>query len=56
MQQSIDPAMRSPLRWAICGFLLLSVTLTLMRLRNLILLVDKHRPWVSELAARRGYS
>ncbi len=36
MQQSIDPAMRSPLRWSIFGFLLLSATLTLMRMRNLI--------------------
>lgn len=40
MQQSIDPAMRSPLRWSIFGFLLLSATLTLMRMRNLILLME----------------
>ena len=46
MQQSIDPAMRSPLRWSIFGFLLLSATLTLMRMRNLILLMEKRRPWV----------
>ena len=54
MQQSIDPAMRSPLRWSIFGFLLLSATLTLMRMRNLILLMEKRRPWVSELILKRG--
>ena len=54
MQQSIDPAMRSPLRWSILGFLLLSATLTLMRMRNLILLMEKRRPWVSELILKRG--
>ena len=53
MQQSIDPAMRSPLRWSIFGFLLLSATLTLMRMRNLILLMEKRRPWVSELILKR---
>ncbi|MEA7188016.1 hypothetical protein ONJ45_27990, partial [Salmonella enterica subsp. enterica serovar Virginia] len=42
-QQSIDPAMRSPLRWAIAGFLLLFMTLALMRMRNLILLMEKRR-------------
>ena len=55
MQQSIDPAMRSPLRWSIFGFLLLSATLTLMRMRNLILLMEKRRPWVSELILKRGH-
>ncbi|ASL51936.1 Cytochrome c-type biogenesis protein CcmC, putative heme lyase for CcmE [Salmonella enterica subsp. enterica serovar Enteritidis] len=54
MQQSIDPAMRSPLRWAIAGFLLLFMTLALMRMRNLILLMEKRRPWVSELILKRG--
>ena len=54
MQQSIDPAMRSPLRWSIFGFLLLSATLTLMRMRNLILLMEKRRPRVSELILKRG--
>ncbi len=48
MQQSIDPAMRSPLRWSIFGFLLLSATLTLMRMRNLILLMEKKTPSVGE--------
>lgn len=50
MQQSIDPSMRTPLRWAILGYLLLFVTLTLMRLRNLILNQERHRPWVALLA------
>lgn len=36
------------------GFLLLSATLTLMRMRNLILLMEKRRPWVSELILKRG--
>jgi len=52
MQQSIDPSMRTPLRWAILGYLLFFITLTLMRLRNLILLMDRHRPWVVALAAK----
>ncbi|STJ19639.1 Heme exporter protein C [Escherichia coli] len=43
-----------PLRWSIFGFLLLSATLTLMRMRNLILLMEKRRPWVSELILKRG--
>ncbi|MFR4096146.1 MAG: heme ABC transporter permease, partial [Escherichia coli] len=54
MQQSIDQSMRTPLRWSIFGFLLLSATLTLMRMRNLILLMEKRRPWVSELILKRG--
>ncbi|ECI2704922.1 heme ABC transporter permease, partial [Salmonella enterica] len=54
MQQSIDPAMRSPLRWAITGYLLLFMTLSLMRMRNLILLMEKRRPWVGELILKRG--
>lgn len=40
MQQSIDPAMRTPLRLAIVGYLLLFVTLALMRMRNLILMME----------------
>lgn len=55
MKQSIDPAMRSPLRWAIAGYLLLFMTLSLMRMRNLILLMEKRRPWVSELILKRGH-
>ncbi|MGS8663088.1 heme ABC transporter permease, partial [Salmonella enterica subsp. enterica serovar Infantis] len=55
MQQSIDPAMRSPLRWAIAGDLLLFMTLALMRMRNLIFLMEKRRPWVSELLRERGH-
>ena len=51
MQQSIDPGMRTPLRWSIIGYLLLFLTLSLMRLRNLILYLERHRPWVAALAA-----
>ncbi|MDF2786308.1 MAG: heme transporter permease [Pantoea eucrina] len=50
LQQAIDPAMRTPLRWSILGYLLLFITLTLMRLRNLILLTERHRPWAIALA------
>ena len=49
MQQSVAPAMRSPLRWSIVGFLLLCATLTLMRLRTLILQQERRRPWVREM-------
>lgn len=52
MQQTIDPAMRIPLRWCIFGFLGLFATLTLMRLRNLILIQERRRPWVAELAQK----
>jgi heme exporter protein C len=48
MQQSIAPSMRTPLRWAMIGDVLLSITLTLMRLRNLILRQERQRPWVAE--------
>ncbi|HAZ54466.1 MAG TPA: heme ABC transporter permease, partial [Franconibacter helveticus] len=54
MQQTIDPSMRTPLRWTIFGFLALFVTLTLMRLRNLILIQERRRPWVAALASRKG--
>lgn len=50
MQKSIDPSMRIPLRWSIFGFLGLFGTLTLMRLRTLILTQDRRRPWVEEIA------
>ncbi|SUH12510.1 heme exporter protein C [Salmonella enterica subsp. enterica] len=30
------------------------MTLALMRMRNLILLMEKRRPWVSELILKRG--
>lgn len=49
MQQTIDVSMRLPLRIAMAGFLCLSVTLTLMRLRNLILWQERRRPWVAAL-------
>ena len=54
MQQSIAPAMRAPLRGSIAGFLLICVTLTLMRLRTLILQQERRRPWVSETLAQGG--
>lgn len=54
MQQSIDPAMRTPLRWTILGFLALFITLTLLRLRNLLLLQESRRPWVLRLASGKG--
>lgn len=50
MQQSIDPSMRTPLRWAILGYWLFFITLTLMRLRNLILRQERHRSWAVALA------
>ncbi|HHO9292709.1 TPA: heme ABC transporter permease, partial [Klebsiella pneumoniae] len=43
------PSMRLPLRICIFAFLTLSVTLTLMRLRNLILQLERRRPWVVAL-------
>ncbi|WP_159281977.1 heme ABC transporter permease [Rahnella variigena] len=56
MQQTIDPSMRYPLRWAIFGYLFFFITLTLMRLRNLILVQERLRPWVAGLVnkERRG--
>nr|WP_314420896.1 heme ABC transporter permease [uncultured Erwinia sp.] len=54
MQQAIDPSMRTPLRWSIIGLLLVFITLTLMRLRNLLLLSESHRPWVVEMAMKGG--
>ena len=51
LQQAIAPSMRTPLRWAILGYLLLFITLTLMRLRNLILYTERHRPWVANLVS-----
>ena len=49
MQQSIDPSMRLPLRICMLGLLCLVITLTLMRLRNLILSQERRRPWVAAL-------
>lgn len=49
MQQTLDPAMRTPLRWSIVGFFLLFATLSLMRLRNRLLLAERRRPWVKAL-------
>ncbi|MFS2224787.1 heme ABC transporter permease [Pantoea sp. B65] len=52
LQQAIAPAMRTPLRWSILGYLLVFIALTLMRLRNLLLLSERHRPWVVSVAAK----
>ncbi|EKS3346652.1 heme ABC transporter permease, partial [Salmonella enterica] len=41
-------------RLAITGYLLLFITLSLMRMRSLILIMEKRRPWVSELILKRG--
>lgn len=54
MQKTIDPSMRTPLRLTIFAFLALFATLTLMRLRNLILLQERRRPWVAALAEKEG--
>lgn len=56
MQQTIDASMRMPLRLCILGFLCLVATLTLLRLRNLILWQERRRPWVVALANRRDAS
>lgn len=50
LQQAIAPEMRTPLRWSILGYLLFFITLTLSRLRNLLLLTEQHRPWAREIA------
>ncbi|EGT5709681.1 heme ABC transporter permease [Cronobacter dublinensis subsp. dublinensis] len=54
MQQSIDPSMGAPLRWNIAGFACLFITLTLMRLGNLVLFQERHRPWVAAVLNRSG--
>jgi len=46
--------MRAPLYWSILGVWLVFITLTLMRLRNLLLHTERHRPWVTELAVKGG--
>ena len=56
MQKTIDPSMRTPLRLTIFAFLALFATLTLMRLRNLILLQERRRPWAAALAEKQGAS
>ena len=49
LQQTINPAMRLPLRIMILGSLLLFITLALMRMRNLILQQERRRPWAIAL-------
>lgn len=52
MQQTVDPSMRPPLRLSIFGYLFFFITLTLMRLRNLILAHDRQKPWVESLISK----
>ncbi len=54
LQQAIAPEMRTPLRWSILGYLLVFIALTLMRLRNLLLFTERHRPWVASVALKGG--
>ena len=56
LQQAIAPEMRTPLRWSILGDLLFFITLTLIRLRNLLLLTEQHRPWVREMVKKETAS
>ena len=49
MQKTLDPAMRLPLRVMMLGFMSLFVTLSLMRLRNLILMQQRRTSWVAAL-------
>ncbi|SQK75714.1 Cytochrome c-type biogenesis protein CcmC [Tatumella ptyseos] len=49
-QQDIARPMRTPLQWSILGYLLVFITLTLIRLRTLILFTERNRPWVSVIA------
>ena len=50
LQQDIARPMRTPLQWSILGYLLVFITLTLIRLRTLILFTERNRPWVSVIA------
>lgn len=50
LQQAIAPGMRGPLRLSILGYLVITVALTLWRLRNLILLTERHRSWAIKMA------
>lgn len=52
--QTIAPAMRTPLRWAIYGYMMFFFTLTLMRLRNLILQAEGKQSWVATLINQGG--
>lgn len=54
MQQTVDPSMRTPLRLSIFGYLFFFITLTLMRLRNLILIHDRQKPWVESLVSKEA--
>ena len=54
MQQTIDPSMRPPLRLSIFGYLFFFITLTFMRLRNLILIHHRQKPWVESLICKEA--
>ncbi|MCT8342771.1 MULTISPECIES: heme ABC transporter permease [Photorhabdus] len=54
LQQTVAPNMRLPLRWTILGYLLFFITLTLMRLRNLILFQERQHPWVVALVNKEN--
>ncbi|WP_411705030.1 heme ABC transporter permease [Edaphovirga cremea] len=54
MQRTLDPAMRMPLRMMIFGFMSLFVTLSLIRLGNLILAQQRACGWVAKLANKGG--
>lgn len=54
--EAVYPTMRTPLLWSVLGVWLLFITLTLMRLRNLLLHSERHRPWVAAIAAKGGRS
>ena len=53
LQTTLDVSMRYPLRWMILAFFCLFITLTLLRLRTLILDMERRRPWVIQLATKR---
>ncbi len=54
LQQSIALPMRTPLRISIVGCLLFFITLTLYRLRTLILISEHHRAWVEQTINKTG--
>ncbi|SUC30397.1 Cytochrome c-type biogenesis protein CcmC [Providencia rettgeri] len=54
MQESINPAMRTPLRLAILGYLFLFISLTLIRLRSQLLMLERNRPWVLDIVNKKG--
>ncbi len=45
--------MRTPLRLAILGYLFLFISLTLIRLRSQLLLLERNRPWVLDIVNKK---